>query len=94
MSIEWKRFNAAEYCRRENLFKRHVYIPLGFEDKLGEEAILKFKDGRAILSGMTDAGKKLDRSYCIGSDLKVDNEKRDEEWKIIFSPGMACLLFL
>ena len=28
---------------------RHVYIPLGFEDKLGEEAILKFKDGRAIL---------------------------------------------
>merc|ERR1711972_874306 len=50
--------NAAEYCRRENLFKRHIYIPLGTDEKMGADVTMKFKEGRAHLSGITDAGKK------------------------------------
>ena len=61
---------------------------------MGADVTMKFKEGRAHLSGITDAGKKIDRSYCVGSDLKVDMEKLDEEFKIVFTPGMCTLFFL
>ena len=73
---------------------RHIYIPLGTDEKLGDGVSMKFKDGRANLSGVTDAGKKIDRSYCVGSDLRIDNEKLDEEFKLVFTPGMCTVLFL
>jgi len=94
MTIQWKRFNAAEYCRRENLFKRHIYIPLGMDDKMGDGVTMRFKEGRAVLSGVTDAGKKIDRNYCVGSDLKVDMDQLDKEFKIVFTPGMCTLFYL
>jgi len=61
---------------------------------MGDGVTMKFKDGRAQLLGVTDNGKKIDRSYCVGSDLKIDNDKINEEFKIVFTSGMCTILFL
>jgi len=61
---------------------------------MGDGVTMRFKEGRAVLSGVTDAGKKIDRNYCVGSDLKVDMDQLDKEFKIVFTPGMCTLFYL
>lgn len=93
--LGFRRFNAADWCRRENLFKREVVMPLGLGDTQLRQGGSDFsvKGGRATLKATTSEGKHIVRNYIMDGGLNL-KDSDSGQYKVTFRYGRAVLTFV